>query len=170
MSLQDTSQPERVIQRRSTARIKRISPKVRDACDLMASDPRLTITDAAKAVGLSREHLSRELCKPHVEAFLERESRRTIVRALPRAAKRTVELIDASSEHVSLDAATKVLAIGGIKPDERGHGAVNVNVSIGYVIDLSGARQAGSILPDMTHVEQVHGKPLIEHDKPGDVG
>ena len=55
-----------------------------------------------------------------------------------RAAHRLVELVDAGSEHVALDASKHTLAIGGIKPAENG---VNINVNnsliAGYVVDLS---------------------------------
>jgi hypothetical protein len=55
-----------------------------------------------------------------------------------RASARLLELVDASSEHVSLDASKHVLAIEGIRPPDQGQVSVNVGVSVGYVIDLSG--------------------------------
>lgn len=120
-----------------TARRQRISPRVRDACDLLASKQCKTITDAAAAVGLTREHLSRELSKPHVQVFLQREARRTITNAAMRASYRVVELLDASSEHVSLDAAKHVLGINGIKPAADAQVSVSIDIKAGYVIDLS---------------------------------
>jgi|SRR5450432_551890 hypothetical protein len=49
---------------------KRISAKIRRAVELMADKQakggRMLIQDAAAAVGLCREHLGRELRKPHV--------------------------------------------------------------------------------------------------------
>jgi len=75
---------------------------------------------------------------PHVEAFIARESRKTIAHGKMRASARLLELVDASSEHVSLDASKHVLAIEGIRPPDQGQVSVNVGVSVGYVIDLSG--------------------------------
>jgi hypothetical protein len=69
--------------------------------------------------------------------FLEQRARQTIAVASARASERIVELVDASSEHVSLDAAKHVLAIGNIRPPDQGQVSVNVGVSVGYVIDLT---------------------------------
>lgn len=76
------------------------------------------------------------LNRPHIQAFLERESRRTIAVASLRASHRVAELIDASSEHVSLDASKHVLAIRGIRPPDNHATNVNVDVSVGYVVKL----------------------------------
>lgn len=58
-----------------------------------------------------------------------------------RASRRLEELLDASSEHVSLDASKHVLAIGGIKPIEQGTN-INItnNIAPGYVIDMRDPR------------------------------
>lgn len=45
-------------------------------------------------------------------------------------------LIDAQSEHVSLDASKHVLGIAGISPPERAGVVINNNVAPGYVINL----------------------------------
>jgi hypothetical protein len=63
-----------------------------------------------------------------------------------------VELVDASSEHVSLDAAKHVLAIQGIKPTADQAVSVSIDLKAGFVIDLSG--QAGTIT----------AKPLIDNE------
>ena len=85
------------------------------------------------------DHVSRELAKPRIQAFIASESRRTIARGQMRASARLIELVDASSEHVSLDASKHVLAIEGIRPPESGVNVnINNNISVGYVIDLSG--------------------------------
>lgn len=116
---------------------QRLSPRLKQACDLLASGECRTIKAAAERVGLSREHLGRMLDRPHVQAFLTRDARKTIAMGIARASRRMVELVDASSEHVSLDAAKHVLAIEGIKPASDRQVAVNVGLSVGYVIDLS---------------------------------
>lgn len=69
--------------------------------------------------------------------FIERRTRETIANGTLRASARLVELLDASSEHVSLDASKHLLAIEGIKPAAAPTTNVNLNVTCGYVIDLS---------------------------------
>jgi hypothetical protein len=49
---------------------KRISKKVRAAVDIMVGGDVKTIPDAARQAGLSREHLSRELSKPHISEHM----------------------------------------------------------------------------------------------------
>lgn len=86
------------------------------------------------------------LGRPHVQVFIEREARRTIAVGTLRASHRVLELVDAASEHVSLDASKHVLGIAGIRPPDTGsHVSVNVGVSVGYVIDLT--PQQPSALP-----------------------
>jgi hypothetical protein len=69
--------------------------------------------------------------------FIDQRARQTIAAGTMRASARLLSLIDASSEHVSLDATKHVLAIGNIRPPESGSQVnVNVGVSVGYVIDL----------------------------------
>lgn len=114
-----------------------LSRKVRRALDLLATRKAATQKAAAEAVGLHPESLSRALSKSSARVFLEQRARQTIAVASARASERIVELVDASSEHVSLDAAKHVLAIGNIRPPENGsHVSVNVGVSVGYVLDL----------------------------------
>jgi hypothetical protein len=130
---------------------QRISARMKHACSLLAKRG-MTVTDAAKAAKLSRTHLSRELSKPHIQVFLAQEMRRTVAIGALRASNRVVELVDASSEHVSLDAAKHVLAIQGIKPTADQAVSVSIDLKAGFVIDLSG--QAGTIT----------AKPLIDND------
>lgn len=60
----------------TTERPKRIPHKVRAAIDAMVAGDVKTITDAAGLAGLSREHLSRELSKPHVTTHLRQKIKR----------------------------------------------------------------------------------------------
>lgn len=79
------------------------------------------------------------LARPSIQAFIAEKTRRNISTAgLARAGRRVIELLDASSEHVSLDASKHVLAVAGIAPPETRQPLVNINVTPGYVIDLSG--------------------------------
>jgi hypothetical protein len=88
-------------------------------------------------VGMNVSYLCEVLKKPHVQVFIARRTRETIANGTLRASARLVELLDASSEHVSLDASKHLLAIEGIKPPSGPATQVNVNVSCGWVIDLS---------------------------------
>src|ERR1700682_5005622 len=54
-----------------------------------------------------------------------------------RASARLLELIDAASEHVSLDASKHMLALNGYQPPAGPTALVNINIQAGYVIDLS---------------------------------
>lgn len=147
------------------ARIPRIPAKVRDACDLIADKQVTSIKEAAERVGLSREHLSRMLNRPHVQVFMARDARRTIAMAAQRASRRMVELLDAGSEHVSLDASKHVLAIEGIKPRADAQVSVNIELKAGYVIDL---REPGEARAVIGHERGNSANPLIDHESGSD--
>lgn len=123
--------------------------------------------EAAKIAGLSEYHLSRELKKPQIQAFIARKARETIALGVLRASSRVLELVDADSEHVSLDASKHVLAIEGIKPPENGTN-INIinNVQPGYVIRLDAREDAAVIAHDQRNAP----KPLIEHESVRSVG
>jgi hypothetical protein len=59
---------------------RRITHKVRKAIGAMVAGEAKTITDAAEKAGLSREHLSRELSKPHVATYLQEKVARSLDR------------------------------------------------------------------------------------------
>lgn len=117
----------------------RISKRVREAIALHSSGECKTWKAAAARAGISREYLSRQLAKDHVKKALRDLTTRTLVQALPRAAERVVELMDCDSDKVSLEAASRLLAIDGIKPPAAPGHSVNVNIdnSPAYLIDLS---------------------------------
>lgn len=114
-----------------------ISRRVKAACDALVVGKVKTVTDAAIIANLSREHLSRELSKPHIAEYLRQRVSRTLAMGAARASARLVELIDAGSEHVSLDATKHTLGIAGIKPASDAQVSVNIDIKAGYVIDLS---------------------------------
>lgn len=122
----------------------RISKRLRQALDLIASGECKTKKAAAERVGMAPESLSRAFAKDHVQAFIAQKARQTIAAGTLRASARVLELVDASSEHVSLDASKYALAVQGIRPPSDTQVAVNVGVSVGYVIDLSGKAAAGA--------------------------
>lgn len=138
MSLQalDDDTPAPITKKKT--RQRRISKPVIDALELLATGECSTVKAAAVRVGITREWLSKQLGEVHVQAFISRRNRKTIAVGSMRASNRVLELIDAQSEHVSLDASKHVLAIEGIRPPNDAQHVVNVGVSVGYVIDLSG--------------------------------
>lgn len=116
-----------------------ISKRMRKVIALLLTGECKTQKAACERVGMNADHISREFAKPRIQSFISSESRKTIARGQMRASARLLELVDASSEHVSLDASKHVLAIEGIRPPNDSQVHVNVGVSVGYVIDLSGS-------------------------------
>ncbi|UPK35159.1 hypothetical protein IVB18_45520 [Bradyrhizobium sp. 186] len=100
-----------------TDKPKRISAKVRAAIDAMFADTVKTVTDAADHVGISREHLSRELSKPHVTEFMRQKTMRRLVVGAPHAASTKLALLDSPNEMVRDRASSFVLGLIGIRPD-----------------------------------------------------
>jgi hypothetical protein len=118
----------------------RISTLVREACELLASDQCRTITDAAKTLKCSREHLSKQLSKPHVQDYLAQAAKREISSHIYRAARVKTALLNAESEKVRSEVASEIMGIGGIAAPKAGHQTnVNVAVSAGYIVDWRGA-------------------------------
>jgi hypothetical protein len=97
--------------------------------------------EAAKLSGISEFHLSRELKKPQIQAFIARKRSEIIAIGSLKAATRAVDLIDAESEHVAAKVSLAILAHTGDVKGDSAQLAVNVGVSVGYVIDLSGQTQ-----------------------------
>jgi hypothetical protein len=118
------------------AREPRISRRIAEAVRLLLTGEVRTQKAAAERVGMNYTHLCEQLRKPHVRMFIERRTRETIANGSLRASARLVELLDAGSEHVSLDASKHLLAIEGIKPAAAPTTNVNLNVQAGYVIML----------------------------------
>ena len=118
---------------------RRVSKLVRQACDLLASGQAKSIKHASELLGCSREHLSRQFGKEHVQGYLARRAGRKISLAILRAAQVKVDLLDANSERVRDIAATDILAMGGLTVPRADGPQVSINVGIraGYVIDLS---------------------------------
>jgi hypothetical protein len=127
---------------------RRISRKVRAAIDLMVAGEVKTITEAAAKVGLSREHLSRELSRPDVTELMHQKVRRSLATAAARASHTKVELLDSPSERVRDSASSFVLGLAGIRPATTPSVNVNVEIRAGYVIDLSDDPPAGAKVID----------------------
>jgi methyl coenzyme M reductase subunit C-like uncharacterized protein (methanogenesis marker protein 7) len=129
---------------------RRISRRIRAACDALVHGDVKTVTDAAAKANLSREHLSRELSKPHIAEYLRQKACRTLAIGAGRAAAVKMELLDSASEHVRNDASAFVLGLAGIKPKADAQVSVNIDIKAGYVIDLTDAAPASKMI-DVTH-------------------
>lgn len=120
---------------------KRISAKVRRAVDMIADKQakggRMMIQDAAKTVGLSREHLGRELRKPHVVNFMLERIKHILAMAIPHAAQTKIDLLDCANEVARDKASTWLLDRAGLGPAHGPAVAVNIEMKAGWVIDLS---------------------------------
>lgn len=115
----------------------RISKRLREVIHLLASGECKTIKAAAARTNMHPNYLYGAIKKPEVRVFMERETRQTVALGMMRAGNRLVELVDAGSEHVSLDASKHMLAIAGIKPAADAQVSVNIDLKAGFVIDLS---------------------------------
>jgi hypothetical protein len=116
---------------------RRISKRIAEVVRLLLTGECKTQKAAAERVGMNVSYLSEVLRKPHVQVFIERRTRETIANGTLRASARLVELLDATSEHVSLDASKHMLALNGHQPPSGPVANVNINIQAGYVIDLS---------------------------------
>ena len=100
-----------------TDKPKRISVKVRAAIDAMVDGTAKTVTAAADHAGLSREHLSRELSKPHVTEHLRQKIMRSLAVGAARAGATKLALLDSPNEMVRDRASSYVLGLLGIVPE-----------------------------------------------------
>ena len=123
----------------------RPSRRIAKAIGLMLSGECRTQRAAAERAGVNASHLCEMLGRPEIRAFVANETRRAIERAQMPAAGVLAALLDAESERVRAEVATRVLAINGIRA-EADRPAVSVDVRVGYVIALDGA--AATIEPD----------------------
>jgi hypothetical protein len=121
---------------------RRISAKVRAGIDAMVTGDCKTIKDAAEKAGLSREHFTRELSKPHIAEHLRQKVLRSLAIAAARAGAVKGELLDSDSELVRDRASSFVLGLAGIAPAATPSVSVNLEIKAGYVIDLSDAQAA----------------------------
>ena len=116
---------------------KRISAKVRAGIDAMVTGQCKTIQAAAEKAGLSREHFTRELSKPHIAEHLRQKVLRSLAIAAARAGAVKGELLDSDNEMVRDRASTFVLGLADIAPASAPSLSVNLEIRAGYVIDIS---------------------------------
>ncbi|MCP3476721.1 hypothetical protein NLM33_41910 [Bradyrhizobium sp. CCGUVB1N3] len=86
---------------------------------------------------MSREHLSRELSRPHISSYLHAKVQRHLSVAATRAGAVKVDLLESPNEMVRDRASSFVLGLAGIQPTNQPSVNVNIEVNAGYVIDLS---------------------------------
>jgi hypothetical protein len=122
---------------------KRVSKKITAAIDKLVSGDCKKIAEAAEAVGVARETLSRALSKPHVAELMRTKVLRTLAMAAARAGAVKGELLDSDNEMVRDRASTFVLGLAGIQPATQPSLNLNLNVKCGYVIDL---REPGEVI------------------------
>ncbi|MGY0573879.1 hypothetical protein ACTGJ9_024675 [Bradyrhizobium sp. RDM12] len=96
---------------------KSISLKVRTAVDALVEGSAKDITAAAELAGLSREHLSRQLNRPHITAFFRQKVERHLVLNAAKAGRTKISLLDSPNEMVRDRSSSYVLSLAGIKPD-----------------------------------------------------
>jgi hypothetical protein len=114
--------------------------KISQAVEMLVSGEKKTITSTALALGLTREHLSKSLRTPRAQAFIEQRTREVLSASRMPAAATLLRLLEfAQSERIKTDIAIHLLAVNNHKPPSNGAPIVNVGLSVGYVIDLSGA-------------------------------
>lgn len=129
------------------AKEKSISKKVRAAIDAMVAGEVKTITDAATKAGISREHLSRELSRPHVTEHLRQRVVRSLALASARAGATKIELLDSKNELVRDRASSFVLGLVGIKPETSAAAHPGSQQVPGLIIVINGAIEAKVISP-----------------------
>lgn len=98
-------------------RPKRISGKVRAAIEALVEGSCKTVTDAAAHAGISREHLSRELSRPHIAEHLRQRIQRTLAVGAARAGATKLALLDSPNEMVRDRASSFILGTVGIVPE-----------------------------------------------------
>jgi AraC-like DNA-binding protein len=119
------------------AQPKRITKKIRAAVDALVHGDAKSITEAAEQAGLSRSHLSRELGKPHISAFLRDKVARNLHLNSAKAGATKVQLLDSANEMVRHRASSFILGLAGIRPEAAPAVNINLEIKAGYVIGLS---------------------------------
>jgi hypothetical protein len=117
---------------------RRISKKVRSGIGFMVTGDCKIIKDAAEKVGLSREHFTRELSKPHIAAYMRERVLKQLAIAAARAGAVKIDLVDSENAMVADRASSFILGLAGIAPAPTPALNVNLEVRAGYVIDHRG--------------------------------
>jgi hypothetical protein len=119
-----------------TVKVRRISAKIKQAVDLIITGVAGTQKQAAIAVGLSPEHLSRSLKEPHVQAFITRRVGQTLAQSQMKASAVLHQLLETSaSDHVKKDLSLYLLELQGHMTRPPGV-VINASAEAGYIISL----------------------------------
>lgn len=114
----------------------RVSARLQRALLLLASGEAASIKDAAAAVGMTREAISKALKKVSVQTFMREQIMASLNISAMKAAKRMDELLHSPNEMVGFQASRFALAVGAdIQPPARPSTTVNV-LGGGLLIDL----------------------------------
>ena len=139
----------------------RVSAKVKIAIDALVADKVRTITHAAEHAGLSREHLSRELSKPHVAEHMRQKVLRKLSVATAHAGSTKIALLDCDNAMVRDRASSFILGIAGISPETApaapAHGQLP---GLQIVIVSNGHQRIVADVAQPAHIE--HQTALIE--------
>ncbi len=135
-----TSQPDKA------PASKPITKKIRAAIDAFVHGDAKDITAAAKAAGLSRSHLSRELGRPHIAKFLHDKVVRNLTINGAKAGATKVQLLDSENEMVRDRASSFILGLTGIVPASPSTVVRSGGARAGWSIDLSEQTQAGLVI------------------------
>ena len=98
---------------------RRISKKIIAAIDKMVSGECRKISDAAEAVGVARETLSRALSRPHVAEHLRQRVLRHLAIASARAGATKVDLLESPNEDGPRPRLEFHLGLGGDPADHH---------------------------------------------------
>lgn len=149
----------------------RVPKKILQCINLLASGEAKTQREAAAQAGITDSHLCNYLKKPQAMAVYDAAVTENLRRAKITATGTLIHLANnAASEHVRLDASKHLLALQGIKPDQRAV-AVQVNIEAGrvtgYTIDLSEPDPAQNPAQHITDAEIVEPYQELERDERG---
>jgi hypothetical protein len=143
------------------AKERKVSKRIRHCIDLLVTGRARTQVDAAAQAGITRERLCRALREDHVQTYLAQRTRVSLTQAQAPAAAALLRLLDqARSEFVQKDVAIHLLNLSGHKVDKDRGPLVSLNISPGWIIDLSAPGG------DQTRFQQVGpgGGVIYEHE------
>jgi hypothetical protein len=122
-----------------------ISRKVVQAIELMIGGKAKNITEAAAAIGMPRETLSRNLSRPDIAEQIRTNCTKALIMAAPRASAVKIDLMESDNAIVRERASSFVLGLIGIAPQQQATSVnLNLNLRAGFVIDLSEPEDAAS--------------------------
>ena len=132
----------------------KISKTMQVALEALASGAASNLREAGEISGLTERALQYAVAKENVRDWLRAHVRSTLALGQLPAARTMLGLLKSDNSMSQYRAAAWLMAVNGFAPPERPAIAVQTNVSVGYVVDLSG----GSDLP------RPAGGPVIEHE------